>query len=240
MSVHIRLAAFVALGLIASACAGESAPAAAAEKKLAPDIVPAVVREAIATAEAYVEARNEWDDRTATNLLHPDAIIIDTPVVTPADQEELLRFFEAVDWRWSVTECEEKRLDGSVAPDGESVSSSGAVEIVCQYLSENAWSRAVDTGPIEGQFRFAIEDGLITEMYHDYDVLTWASEVTDVFRAWVDNNAPASRTLIWEDEDFLRPEDADRGLAERVVPVLTPEAAEAFAELTAAFVAAAS
>lgn len=247
MSVRNRLSALIGIGLIAAAC-GSTAAAAVGQGPVTDELraVQAAgfdrpeVEAAIEIAEGYIDARSRWDGAAATELLDPDAIVIDTPIATAAEQLDLLRFFESVDWRWTVTDCEEARLDGSSDTTTGRGTPTDPVEIVCQYVSENAWSRAIGAGPIAGQFRLAIGDGLITELYHDYDVVTWEDEVVGTFRAWLENNAPEAGAVLWETETFRRADDADRSLPRRVVPALTDEAAEAFAALTTEFVETAS
>jgi hypothetical protein len=201
---------------------------------------PPEVREAVRVAENYIAARSRWDSEAASDLFHPDAVIVDTPVASRAEQADLFRFFEAADWRWLAVDCDESRLDGSAADRAGLRDPSEPVELVCGYRSENAWSRAIGSGPIAGQFRVAVQDGLIIEMYHDYDVVTWEAEVIASFRAWVENTAPETVDDIWATENFVRPDDADLSLSGRVVPVLGEDAIDAFAELTARFVEAAS
>ncbi len=113
-----------------------------------------------------------------------------------------------------------------------------ASEITCTYLSENAWSRALGEGFVSGQIRFAVTDGMISEMYHDYNVAEWDQRIVDPFRAWLQTNRPELDDELWTSEGFLRPGDADSGLEERVVPQLTDEALELFEALTAEFAAA--
>ena len=191
--------------------------------------------EAQRIAEAYIRARDQFDAGAATALFDPDAIVIDTPLVTVSGQAALFDFFEAVDWRWKVTSCAEGRLDGSSARVTNEPPNA-PIEIICGYYSENAWSRAIAAGPITGQFRFAISDGVITELYHDYDVVTWERNVMSVFRTWVSTELPEVDSSLWEIESFRRPGDADRDLPRRLVPSLSPQAIEAFAQATEAFV----
>lgn len=213
---------FAELEPIASAAAG--AQVASAEQT-----------EAQRIAEAYIRARDQFDAAAATALLDPDAIVIDTPLVTASGQAALFDFFKAVDWRWKVTSCDGGRLDGSSGRVSNEALNA-PTEIICEYYSENAWSRAIAAGPITGQFRFAIRDGVITELYHDYDVVTWERDVVSVFRAWVATELPEVDSSLWEIESFRRAGDADLGLHRRLIPSLTPQAIEAFAQATEAFV----
>lgn len=212
---------FTALEPIASAAAGVQ-------------VVSPEETQAQRIAEAYIQARDQFDVAAAIALLDPDAIVIDTPFVTASGQAALFDFFKAVDWRWKVTSCDGGRLDGSSGRVSNEAPT--PTEIVCGYYSENAWSRAIAAGPITGQFRFAIRDGVITELYHDYDVVTWERDVISVFRAWVAAELPEIDASLWEIESFRRSGDADLDLPRRLVPALTPRAIGAFAQATAAFV----
>lgn len=158
-------------------------------------------------------------------LFHPDAIVIDSPIGSLDEQPDLFAYHEVLDWRWVVRDCfQTPRGAGS--------------EITCSYLSENAWSRMLGEGLIDGQIRFAITDGKISEMYHDYNVPEWDQRIVNPFRAWLQTNRPDLDDELWTSEGFLRPADADRGLDERVVPQLTDEALAQCAALTAEFAAA--
>lgn len=244
MLIFGRMTTLIVLSLIAIACGGRAEPSnppvPTGDEAIAKEIPEfEVVARAIDTAAAYVNARSQWDDGAAVELLHPEAIVVDTPLATREDQQALFRFFEAVEWHWTLSRCEESRLDGSFERRPQRRSLAQPIELVCRYDSDNAWSRALAAGPISGQFRFAISDGLITELYHDYDVVTWNNEVISNFRAWVETNHPDAPAAIWKLEGIIRPDDADQGLPRRVVPVLSADAAELFAELTDAFAAAA-
>ena len=243
MSMRTRLAGFLTIALASSACfasaGGEQVvPAAAPVVAVVSEAAlnPPEVREAIQVAESYISARSRWDSEDAEALFHPEAIVVDTPLAGPAQQADLFAFFEAVDWRWLAVDCEEARLDGSADLRTGLHDPSEPVEVVCGYRSENAWSRAIGSGPIAGQFRIAVQDGLVVEMYHDYDVVTWEVEVVAPFRAWIENTAPEAVDIVWTTETFVRPSDADRSLSSRVVPVLSASATDVFAGLTADFV----
>jgi len=135
-------------------------------------------------ARSFIEARDAWDAETTVALFAPDAIIDDLEVPRAADYSEQYQWYEAVDWHWVADECTD-------------VVSGTDTTVTCSYTMENAWSRAMEIGPITGSMEFVIADGQIVELIHN-GTKGFNGEVFGTawsgFRTWVADNNP---------EDFL-------------------------------------
>ncbi len=161
-------------------------------------------------AESFMEARDTWDAEATEALLAPDAVIDDLEVPRAADYSEQYRWYEAVEWRWALDECTES---GSGTP----------ATVSCSYNMENAWSRALDVGPIAGNMRFAIDDGQIVRVSHNGFNLGQFGSVWGSFRSWVRDNHPDEFNSIYSSGGNT--------------PVYTAEAADLWKQLTDEFVA---
>lgn len=210
------------LGLVALiagasvACQTAAAGVATPATETVPPISEPTLRSAPAPTAAetvayqYMAARDQADAELALTLFADNAITVDSPLVTIDHHTEVFELFETLDWRWEVDQCIETE-------------SEPPAEVTCTYSTENAWSRALGVAPIDGQIRFAVENGRIVQMYHDFNRAAWSTDVERLFQAWLTNNHPTDVGTMWEPEGFTRADDAEIGLMERLVPRLTPE-----------------
>jgi hypothetical protein len=174
------------------------------------DVWDSKVAAPVEVARAFVEARDAWDAEATVILFASDAVISDLQVPFVTDYEKQYRWYEAVDWRWAVDECAEV-----VYP---------ARTVTCSYTMNNAWSRALEVGPITGGFDFTVADGQILELTHFFN-LGGFDPVWGAFRKWVRDKHPEDIMGMYMVSDL------------RWTPHYTPESMALWEQYTDEFVA---
>lgn len=126
------------------------------------------VAEAMDVAADFIEARDRRDLDATLALLSPDAAILDFGFRprTPDEYAGLFMWMEILDWRWTLDQCSE-------------AAAGAPIRVLCVHRTENEWSRAQGSEPVEGKLEFVVDDGLIVEVTADNRV--W---VEQVFRHW--------------------------------------------------------
>lgn len=162
-------------------------------------------------AEAFIEARDEYDIDTTLALLAPDAVISDVTDNVEGYRGHFERF-EIVGQRTYLEEC-------TVQSEGP------PSRVECTYTHEGDWSRALGAGPYDGSyFVFTIESGRITRVTNFFDTTAFSPEVWEVFAAWVADNHPDDVLRLYQDS-------SQSGL------LTTPEALDLLRQFTEEFVA---
>lgn len=150
-------------------------------------------------AESYMEARNAWDADRAGELLAPDAVLNDTPIV---GLDELAAGFEALrvyEFQFMPFECSE-------------IASVSSVMVTCEYMMDTILSRIVGYPPVPGHFDFAISEGRITRLTHVFNYSDFSPNVYEPFLAWLESAHPGAFDEIFREEGSVS------------TPLLTPEA----------------
>ena len=129
--------------------------------------VPLVLRsddgfaDAVGAARSYFEARDRWDGAALQQMFTNDAVIVEYPAgdepLPVGDLPALSEFERAVEWRWTLGEC-------NPAAQG----AAGTYALSCSYTSENAWTIALDRPQLTSDILFVIEDERITRLEHDF------------------------------------------------------------------------
>ena len=205
-AVVIAAAAAIAVGIFALV-----GPADEAELSLS-----GPGQQAVDVARRFVGARDAWDAKTVRSLVADDAVIDDFGVVTPDDYIANTEFERATGWRFIEPEC-------TVTEEGP------PAEVTCSYTMENAWSRALGTGPYtDNTFAFVIADGQIQQVVDHFDISRYAPETFEAFTEWLDDKHPGDSTVIFH------PDPNEPGL---VIRSTTAEAIALAEQRTIEFVA---
>jgi hypothetical protein len=148
-------------------------------------------------AESYMEARNAWDATRAGELLAPDAVLNDTPII---GRDELAAGFEVLrvyEFQFEPFECTE----------------STAI-VSCTYMMETNLQQIVGYPPVAGNFVFEIDDGQITRLTNNFSFTEFGPNAYDPFLTWLESAHPGAF------DQLFRPQGAVS------TPRLTPEALE--------------
>ena len=199
VAVAAVLIAIVGIGLLAANTSDE------------PDVATTATPVDVATV--FVEAQNSYDAETALALLAPDAHFGDPITQDQGELTSLFRFYEITAHIWTVEPCQADAADPT--------------SVVCPMFWTNAWAEALNTGGYDGEFRFTVEDGVITNF--ELGVFDWPrySHVRDSMVDFINQNHFDQRLAVF---------DYGRG----AVPKLTDRALELWEQFTAEFVAAQS
>ena len=109
---------------------------------------------ALSLAEAYIDARNNYDVTNATALLGANAQVRDIPVMASSDELPLaFRYLEAVGERFLTYDC----------------GATGPTTVTCEYVMQSELRSAVGSPPIEGRLAFVIERGEIIHVSNSID-----------------------------------------------------------------------
>ena len=95
----------------------------------------------------FLAARGNWDAEALKATLADELESYDI-AATAADYDDALSYYEAVNWNWTATGCEED--------------SSNIEQVSCNAELENDWTRALDIGPFSMTFNFVVQNGKIT------------------------------------------------------------------------------
>jgi hypothetical protein len=142
-----------------------------------------VLESDLATVRSYLEARDRWDGAALTRLFHREAtIVLDGSMEMPvADLVALSGFEHVLDWRWSLGECRSAWVD--------------AASLACDVTSDNAWTRALERAPMQGEMVFTIVDGRITRLTAVFPPGEFQT-VWDGFAGWLDENRPGAPSRL--------------------------------------------
>lgn len=149
-----------------------------------PEYVASLEAAAVDVAVQFLEARNAHDADAVRALVADDAVITGADWIETADEYPLLVEFErAADLRYADATC-----DGG--QDGR---------VRCTYTLESTASEALGVGPFTGNsFLLVIDDGLISEVTHNFNNPDWVDQVDAPFRSWLEDNHPEDLSLLYE------------------------------------------
>jgi hypothetical protein len=112
---------------------------------------------ALATAHAYLTARDAFDAVTARELLANDATVTDAFHFEVDELGPAFKALQLMDFRLSPFHCEVAPSTGAPASEPDD-----GVEVLCPYTVDSRLQRNVGYGPIEATFALTVVDGLIT------------------------------------------------------------------------------
>ncbi|HKX74504.1 MAG TPA: hypothetical protein VJR05_03860 [Acidimicrobiia bacterium] len=163
---------------------------------------PPVLAEAtpVEIAEEYMEARNAWDADRAAELLAPDAILNDMPMMTLDELGPGFQVLRAYGFQFDQVECVEFQ-----AP---------RVSVRCTYMLNTRLTEIVGYRPVPGNFVFIVEDGRMTSLSHNFNFSEYAPNVFERFVDWLETERPGAFDQLF------------RWVGDTATPLLTPESIE--------------
>lgn len=109
----------------------------------------------VSIAEAYLDARNNYDADGAAALVADNAQLRDTPAMAnPSELALAFRYLEMIGERYTSFAC----------------SSSGPATVTCDYKMDSHLRVEADRPPVPGRVEFTIEDGRIISMANAVDL----------------------------------------------------------------------
>jgi hypothetical protein len=155
------------------------------------------VPEEIAVAEAYIEARNAYDAAALGDLLAPGVTFSEVLTNDAGELEGLIEAERVVGFQYSPFSCEPFSREGWVR---------------CTYLADSRFHQIANAPPTEGEFLFAVTDGLLTLVQNNLPFEEWGPIAFEPFTAWLRAEDPDVYEQLYP--------------ADRIFPPLTTEAIE--------------
>lgn len=109
----------------------------------------------VSIAEAYLDARNNYDADAAAALVADNAQLRDTPAMaSPSELALAFRYLEMIGERYTSFAC----------------SASGPATVTCDYNMDSRLRREADRPAVPGRVEFTIEDGRIISIANAIDL----------------------------------------------------------------------
>lgn len=148
----------------------------------------------VSVATAFMNAIAEHDGNAARELFAPEGAyggieLSDLPTVLDHDR--------AIGWDYVNQGCEERTTD------------SAGTLVVCPYLFENDWMRALSLEPASGSYEILVTDDQIQSATEIGDPNNGIGEAYRAFRTWVNTNHPDDvATMFGPGDEILRNTDS--------------------------------
>jgi hypothetical protein len=150
-----------------------------------PEVSSAATLAAIDLAQRFMAARDAWDGETIRSLLADDATIDDFAVENTEEYLANAEMERAAGWRHLQPECTATRIGPPIG-------------VTCEYVMENALSRALGVGPYTGsRVEFTIADGHIASVTNRFDSSVYSGQTLEPFLMWVDEAHPGDGDVMF-------------------------------------------
>lgn len=134
-----------------------------------------------ALARQFVDALNRYDSDAITSLLAPEVFIQEIQAGRIDDYAELVVWYEALDWQFTLAECDDV-----------------AARLSCSYRATNRWSTALGhEAERSGTFLLGASGGQLDYIHNAPNTSDWGSPVVSRFRSWVLVNDPDAAAVMW-------------------------------------------